>query len=72
MTAQLHSIIPKEAKRKYKQHPITVTFIPATKEWKWEVIYTQITKYGDVAKTLNAAFKAAEKHIDATIKIGGK
>ena len=72
MTAQLHSIIPKKACRKYKQHPITVTFIPETKEWKWSVTYTQVTEFSDKAKTLNAAFKAAEKHIDATLKIRGK
>lgn len=72
MTAQLHSIIPKEAKRKYKQHPITVTFIPETKEWAWKVVYTQVTEFPGTAKTLNAAFKAAEKHIDATLKIRGK
>jgi hypothetical protein len=72
MTAQLHSIIPKCAKRKYKQHPIEVTFIPSTKEWEWKVIYVQTTEYKDKAKTLNAAFKAAEKHIDQTLKIRGK
>lgn len=72
MAATLHSIIPKKACRKYKQHPIEVTFIPATKEWQWKVTYVQTTEYCDKAKTLNAAFKAAEKHIDATLKIRGK
>lgn len=72
MTAQLHSIIPKKAQRKYKQHPITVTFIPETKQWKWSVKYVQETIFSDEAKTLNAAFKAAEKHIDQTLKIRGK
>lgn len=72
MTAQLHSIIPKKACRKYKQHPIEVTFIPADKTWQWKVIYVQTTTFSDVAKTLNAAFKAAERHIDATLKIRGK
>ena len=72
MTAQLHSIIPKKAQRKYKQHPITVTFIPDTKQWKWTVTYVQTTVFSDEAKTLNAAFKAAEKHIDATLKVRGK
>ena len=55
---------PKTASRRYKTHPITVTYIVDTKMWKWEVAYTQVVKWGDEAKTLNSAFKAAEKWID--------
>lgn len=55
---------PKQASRRYKTHPITVTYIPETKEWKWEVVVIQKLKWADTAKTINAAFKAAEKWID--------
>ena len=71
MTATLHSILPKKAQRRYKNHSYVVTYLPPTKTWKWEVTYVQTTYYSDEAKTLNAAFKAAEKHIDHTLKLRG-
>jgi hypothetical protein len=71
MTATLHSIIPKQAKRRYRNHSYVVTYLPETKIWKWEVTYVQTTKYCDEAKTMVAAFKAAEKHIDHTLRLRG-
>jgi hypothetical protein len=72
MNAAVIPIRPKEAKRRYRNHDYKVTYIPSTKQWKWEVTYVQTTRYSDIAKTLNAAFKAAEKHIDATLKMREK
>lgn len=69
MNGNVISIKPKTANRRYKNHSYTVTYIPATKEWKWEVTYVQTTRFSDVAKTMQAAFKQAEKHIDRTLEI---
>lgn len=66
---EVAQIRPKKAQRRYKNHAYSVTYIPATKEWKWEVTYVQTTYFSDVAKSLNAAFKQAEKHIDRTLEL---
>jgi hypothetical protein len=64
---------PKQLSKQYKKQSFTLTFLPETKLWKWEVTYVQTTKYSDTAKTMIAAQKAAEKHIDHTLALrGGK
>jgi len=73
MTAQVISmadIQPKQAKRKYKGHQIILTYVPATKKWKWEIEIVSVTRYSEEANTLNAGFKAAEKYIDKLSKKG--
>ncbi len=69
MEGNVVQIKPKTANRRYKNHSYTVTYIPATKEWKWEVTYVTTTYFSDKAKTMIAAFKAAEKHIDRTLEM---
>ena len=64
---------PKQLKKQYKKTAFTITFLPQEKLWKWEVTYVQTTHYSDTAKTMIAAQKAAEKHIDITLtQRGGK
>jgi hypothetical protein len=63
---------PKSLKRLYKQTEYTLTYIPDLKQWGWEVTFVHKTKYGDTAKSMNAAQKAAEKHIDQVLSLRGK
>lgn len=72
MTAQVVDIRPKTMNRRYRNHSYTVTFVKETKEWRWEVEYVQVTKFNGEAPTMIKAFKAAEKHIDNTLKLRGK
>lgn len=55
----------------YKNQEYSVTFIPSTNKWYWEVIQVSRTKFGDEADTLRKAQKMAEKYIDEQIKIKG-
>lgn len=55
---------PKRIRRQYRKLPITVTFEPATKEWKWEVKYTVERVFDGRAETMEKAMKAAQKTID--------
>lgn len=57
--------------RVYKQTKYTVTYIPATKEWKWEIEIVQTVKYTDVAATQVKAFRAAERQIDKIKQLQG-
>lgn len=64
---------PKQLNKVYKRQSFTLTFLPESKLWKWEVTYVQTTKYSDTAKSMRDAQKAAEKHIDHTLLLrGGK
>lgn len=63
---------PKKLNKKYKNTEYIIEYLPTTKQWKWLVTYVSVTKYGDVAKSINAAQKAAEKHIEETLKLRGK
>lgn len=62
---------PRQLNKQYKKTAFTLTFLPETKLWKWEVTYVQTTKYSDTAKTMVLAQKAAEKHIDHTLALKG-
>lgn len=55
---------PKTLKRQYKRQHYTVTFIPATKKWKWAVTIVRELKFEEEADTQIKAFKAAERFID--------
>lgn len=67
---QMSSIQPKQAKRNYKGHKITITYLPPTKNWKWEIEYQpKPITYSEECKNLNAGFKAAERYIDKLIDI---
>lgn len=62
------NIKPKTMNRTYKKQHYTVTFIPATKKWKWEVTITTKMVFSEVADTQIKAFRAAEKFIDLNVK----
>lgn len=62
---------PKTFQRTYKKHKITVTFIPATKKWRWKVTVVTTTHYDDYADTSMKAVRAAEKFIDKIEKAKG-
>lgn len=62
-------IKPKTMRRVYKRHHFTVTFIPATKKWKWEVEIVTTNKFSETADTMVKAIRAAEKCIDKVEKI---
>lgn len=59
---------PKTLKRSYKRHEYTVTFIPKTKKWKWQVTVTTRMTYEEEADTQVKAFRAAERFIDENCK----
>lgn len=61
----------KTLERHYKRQKYTLTFLPPTKKWKWEVVWVSTTRFSEEANTMNAAQKAAEKHIDKTLAIKG-
>lgn len=63
---------PKQFKRQYKQHPLTVTYVPATKKWSWEIEIVQVTRIGGEADTQIKAVRAAEKRIDEVLRMQGK
>lgn len=64
----VHYIKPKQMKRSYKKQHYTVTFVPATKKWKWEVEVVSTMKFSELADTQVKAFRAAEKFIDQHVK----
>jgi hypothetical protein len=62
----------KKLNKQYKSQAYTITYLPQTKEWKWEVKWVRTTVFSDTEKTMNKAQKAAEKHIDSTLKNRGQ
>ncbi len=62
-------IKPKSLNRTYKKQKYTVTFVPATKQWRWTVEIVQTLRYEEVAETQIKAFKAAERFIDKHVKV---
>ena len=65
-------VAPKTFKRVYKRHPLVVTYVPATKKWKWEIVVVQETRIGGEADTQIKAVRAAEKRIDDVLRMQGK
>lgn len=71
MTASVTPIRPKTLNKVYKKQSYTITFDMETKMWKWEVVHIVETKMSGTAKTIPAANKAAEKHIDKYLEMRG-
>lgn len=69
MTVLQFKAPPKMMQRIHKRQKYTVTYVPDTRKWLWEVETVQVVKYRDVADTPAKAFRAAEKHIDSMVKI---
>lgn len=65
-------IRPKTLNKRYKNHSYMLIFDKESKQWSWEVTYVATTIFkGELKPTMNAAMRAAEKHIDKTLEIKG-
>lgn len=65
-------IRPKTLNKRYKNHSYMLIFDKESKQWSWEVTYVETTIFkGELKPTMNAAMRAAEKHIDKTLEIKG-
>jgi hypothetical protein len=60
-------IPPKQLTRSHRKTKYTVTFVPATQQWQWEVEFTHTTKHTGTALTQIKAFRSAEKFIDKMV-----
>lgn len=69
---QLASVHAKTLDKKYKNQRYKLEYIVGKKKWKWTTYFVTTSTYSDEANTLADAQKAAEKHIDNTLKIRGK
>ncbi len=55
---------PRLTRHKYKRYDITVTFIPADKEWKWSFKETRTMTFGGREPSSDAALRAAKAQVD--------
>lgn len=62
----------KTLERHYKQQKYVISYLPPSKHWRWDILWVETTRYGEDAKSMHAAQKAAEKHIDKILSIKGK
>jgi hypothetical protein len=69
---ELASVRPKRLDKEYRKTKYRLEFLVPTSQWKWTVTFVHTTTYSDVAPTLVAAQRAAEKHIDRSINLRGK
>lgn len=69
---QLSDIPPRKINRTYQGQQIVITYTPAIKKWKWEVLYVHKSRFSGEAATRQAAVKEAEQFIDKTNKIRSK
>lgn len=61
---------PKTLKKKYKNHDYVISFDVAARKWSWQVTYVETTVFkGELKDSINAAQRAAEKHIDRTLEL---
>jgi hypothetical protein len=65
-------VAPKRMERHYKKQKYILIYLPQEKLWEWRVTWVTENTFSDKAKNLNAAQKAAEKHIDTTLKLRGQ
>lgn len=69
---QLSEVKSKTLEKKYRNVRYQLKYIVETKEWQWTAYFVSETKFSDKAKSMILAQKAAEKHIDKTLKLRGK
>lgn len=58
------SVPPKSIQETYRKHPITITFIPTTQQWRWSIKRTTTVMHEGYAGDINAARKDAHKLVD--------
>ncbi len=66
------TVQPKSLNKSYKRHNFTVTYVPSTKKWSYDVELVQTTHLMGTADTQMKAVRAAEKQIDQVLKIQGR
>ena len=64
----LDSMRPKTLNRRYLNHDYKVIYNKETDKWIYEITYVQIVKFTGEEDTPNKSIRAAEKHIDQSIK----
>ena len=57
-------IEPKTVRETYRKHAITVTYLPATGAWHWEIEFTARLQFDGEAKNEKIAIAKARKQID--------
>ena len=60
---QLH-VEPKTVRETYRRHSITVTFLPATAHWQWEIEFTARLQFDGEEKSEKRAMDKARRQID--------
>lgn len=55
---------PKTERRIYRKRNYTITFLPETSAWKWDVEIQRTIHFHGTAPSLKAAVRQAEKRID--------
>lgn len=55
---------PKTIRETYRKHAITVTYIPATSSWQWEIEFTARLQFDGEEKNEKRALERARKQID--------
>lgn len=69
----LDNVRPKTLKKKYKNHDYVISFLVAERKWAWSVTYVETTVFtGEPKDSINAAQRAAERHIDRTLELKGR
>lgn len=68
----LASIRPKLLRKTYRKHHYEIRYNVETKDWSWDITYVSTSHFRSTAKSLVEAQRAAEKHIDGTLKIRGE
>lgn len=66
------TVKPKSLTKQYKRQTFVVTYVPATKMWKYDIALIQETHLSGEADTQIKAVRAAEKRIDSVLKIQGR
>lgn len=60
-------IEPKRIRRQYRRTPFTVTFVPATGEWRWEIRRQIERVYDGTATDMQKAIREAQRTIDRIV-----
>lgn len=55
---------PKSVRETYRKHAITVTYLPATSTWHWEIEFTARLQFDGEAKDEKRALNIARQQID--------
>jgi hypothetical protein len=68
---ELASVRPKTLNKQYKNQRYKLEFQPTTGQWKWTVYIVRTSSFSEVAPTMVAAQRAAERCIEKTLGTRG-